>query len=347
MIRTRRAAAAVLSLGLAMSSWVGAGLTSPAAACACGAYAPPAGSSASVPSESALVSWGGGREDIWLSLDVHSDAATGALLFPVPDPHTTLSAGPPTLFSELATVTAPPATTARRHGDGNGAGAPNPGTVRVESRQRIGPLEVVVLTPTKPAALQLWLTAHGYTAKPQLDHLLAGYIAKGYSFVAARMASATAGAALDGGLDPIRLSFATGSGGPIYPERLSAKASEPVQLRLYTLTDRDPSITSANGVPSETYNAIPTQAQLAGAAGLVGVRAMFPSRQVLSAFRATLDPGAITDDYHFGQSDRPHARDELPAGGYSSLRAMGLGIVALLVIGTGFGLLARRARRAG
>src|SRR2546423_6859950 len=80
----------------------------PAWACGCGAYSPDEGGHASVPTETALVRYTSGAEDVYLSLTVDSTTKTGALLFPVPDKKATVQAGPKELFDELAELTDPP-----------------------------------------------------------------------------------------------------------------------------------------------------------------------------------------------------------------------------------------------
>lgn len=348
--------AALAFLCLAFSVLNGVAFIAPAAACACGMYSPPNGHDASVPGEAALISWGDGREDIWISLDVDSDASAGALLFPVPDAKTKVSAGSGTLFTELAELTKPPEPS-HPAGDGNGRPqAGNTGSVTVQSRQRIGPLDVVVLTPSDPAALQRWLTTNGFVAKPKLNTLLAGYITDGYSFVAARIAPEKKDQPLHGLLDPLRLSFA-GPADPVavYPERLSAGATEPIKLAMYTLTERDPAVSGRNPRLSEIYNAAP-RVDAGTYPGLASIMKEFPQRTVISRFAGVVQPVQIVDDYLLTQSDEPHVNKATDAagpgsgssdGGTSTLSAVGLGIGAIVVLGAVFTVLARaRQRRA-
>jgi hypothetical protein len=88
----------------------------PAWACGCGAYDPVHGGHASVPVETALVRDDPGAEDVYLSLTVDSTSRAGALLFPVPDRHASVKAGPAGLFDDLAALTAPQHTTGHEAG---------------------------------------------------------------------------------------------------------------------------------------------------------------------------------------------------------------------------------------
>ncbi len=265
----------------------------PAWACGCGAYDPGAGGHASVPTETALVRFGGGAEDVYLSLTVHSTATTGALMFPVPDKHATVKAAPVGLFDDLAELTDPP------HDDSAGPGAANGGaqapapSVTVESRQQIGPLDVVTLTSGDAAALTQWLQHNGFAAKPALATAAKPYTDQGWTFVAVRLRPDAAGAILDGALDPLQIHFATSQ--PVYPMRLSAMAAEPETVHLFVLSAHRTELNTADqGLSASWAN------QLSGrelGPALTKVVAGGPT--YLTRFDGQLDPHAITDDIHF------------------------------------------------
>lgn len=264
-----------------------------ARACGCGAYSPQRGGTATVPAETALVrSAGHGTEDVYLSLSVDSSVRAGALLFPVPDRHATVSAGPRELFGDLARLTAAPAEPGSTDGDGNKAAAPRP-SVTVENRQQIGPLDVVTLASGDPAALTAWLQHNGFTAKPALTVAARPYTSAGWAFVAVRLRPEAAGTArLDGQLDPLHLHFASDQ--IVYPMRLSAMAAEPEQVVVYTLAPSRLTLSTADPGMSQVW------------AGRVD-RAEHPEltavttggTDYLTRFTGTVTPATITDDFHF------------------------------------------------
>jgi hypothetical protein len=293
----KRALTALLVLGLAALSWAFPGGV--AAACGCGAYSPGAHGQASVPMESALVRWSGGRsEDVYLSLSVTSTVTTGALLFPVPDRHATADAGPTGLFDDLDGISTPPVT---GHGPAQtqrgGRGPARPPPVAVENRQVVGPLEVVTLSATSPAALTDWLPAHGFAAKPALASAAKPYTDQGWAFLAVRIRPGTGQTtALHGRLDPLHIHFATPT--PVYPMRLSAMASQPEQVRLYTLASGRMALNTTTPGMRMTWSG-----ELGSATGRNALRRVLtgPAR-FLTRFDGVLQPRSIIDDFHFGEA---------------------------------------------
>lgn len=327
-------------------------LMTPAWACGCGIYSPDKGGHASVPTETALVRYSGGAEDVYLSLTVDSTTRTGALLFPVPDKKATVAAGPKDLFDELAELTDPPVDSSAAPGGKVGAQAPAP-SVTVENRQQIGPLDVVTLSSSDPAALTQWLSQHGFAAKPALAGAAQPYTDQGWAFVAVRLRPGTDASTLHGRLDPLRIHFTTAT--PVYPMRLSAMASGPETVRLYVLGKHRTQLhTDLRGL-SPTWaghvsgtDAGPDLAKVVGS-GL----------DYLTRFDGRLLPATIDDDIHFAvaASDAPlgrpsrstpapaqHAatRDDSP--GLVVGIAIGAGLVIVLI---GAALWRRRSRPSG
>ncbi|HEU5266407.1 MAG TPA: DUF2330 domain-containing protein, partial [Jatrophihabitans sp.] len=262
-----------------------------AAACACGVYSPAHGGSAAVAAETALVrDAGNGTEDVYLSLRLDSDVRTGALLFPVPDRHATVTAGPPTLFTDLAALTAAPPTRPHAAGPGNGAAAP---LVVVEHRQAIGPLDVATLWARDAGALNTWLAGHGFTPKPALATAAGAYLARGWAFVAVRLRPEAAGTArLDGQLDPLHLRFRTTD--LVYPMRLSHLATRPARVTLYTLGARPLALnTTIPGMRLRYAGQVPAGAGHA----LATVTAA--GTTYLRRYDGALAPADITGDFHF------------------------------------------------
>ncbi|MHC3474380.1 DUF2330 domain-containing protein [Streptomyces sp. 7R007] len=223
-------------------------LAAPAYACGCGALVPGAHQQVAVGREESVVRWDGRQEQIVMSLTVTGDADRAAWIMPVPH-RATVRLGDSRLFTQLTAATAPvyrarhhfwpqngdwPLVTGGRDrvGPPPGAAAPPP-RVGVVDRRRLGPFDVARLTATDPAALDGWLGAHGFALPSRLRGALQPYVDRRWEYVAVRLAPATAGAPLDGTLDPLHLTFAAGR--PVYPMRLSRLATTPQSLALYVL----------------------------------------------------------------------------------------------------------------
>lgn len=299
----RRGATAAL-LALSMLAIPFAAPIGIAQACGCGAFSPSRGGQASVPQETGLVRVSADTapgatftEDIYLSLTLNSDVRTGALLFPVPDKHAVVSAGPRDTFATLARITAPPlAPTRAPGGTGNGAGAPAP-TVVVQNRQAIGPLDVVTLSSNDAGALTTWLTDNGFNAKPALAAAAGTYVAKGWAFVAVRLRPAAAStASLDGQLDPLHLRFRTRE--IVYPMRLSHLATVAERVTVCTLAPHSLALRTANPGMSKVWARRLDPTQHPDLAAVTSGGATF-----LTRYDGTLRPATITDDFHFA-SDR-------------------------------------------
>jgi Uncharacterized protein conserved in bacteria (DUF2330) len=291
----KRALTVSLILGVTLLSWAFPGGV--AAACGCGAYSPGAHGQASVPMESALVRWSGGRsEDVYLSLSVTSTVSTGALLFPVPDRNATAEAGPTDLFGDLDGLTSPPVT-GRGPAQGSGRGPAQGPQVSVANRQVVGPLEVVTLSTTSPSALAAWLPAHGFAAKPALTGAAKPYTDQGWAFLAVRIRpGAGQTAALRGRLDPLHVHFATTT--PNYPMRLSAMASQPEQVRLYALAPGRMTLSTATPGMRMTWSS-----RIGPTTGGTGIRKILTgSATFLTRFDGVLQPRSIVDDFHFSEA---------------------------------------------
>jgi hypothetical protein len=205
----------------------------PAAACACGAAAPPSGSEVSVGQEHAIISWKDGVQQLDLLLGVLSADTETGLVFPTPSP-ATVSLGDLGDFEALDRVTTPRRVeepdwwTFRGMGDGATAGAPP----EVLARVQLGPIEAVTLAASDTAGLETWLADNSYDLSPEVTPLLQGYIERGWFFVALKL---TGDAPLDGDLDPLRFRFETAE--PVYPLELSRAATSPQTVRLYVFDD--------------------------------------------------------------------------------------------------------------
>jgi hypothetical protein len=228
---TKRFLAGSAASAVLAASLTAIGIATPAAACACGAPAPPGGTSVSVGEEHALVTFDGTTERIDMVLDMLADGADTGLVVPTPTP-ATVSLGDASIFDALDAQTAPVVETVENWwgsmGDGSSAGAPP----EVLSEVDLGPVQAVTLAASDAAGLQSWLTANGYAIDPAVQSLFADYIARGWSFAALKL---TGEEPLDGALDPVRFEFATTE--MVYPLLLSQAATTPQTVRLYLFGD--------------------------------------------------------------------------------------------------------------
>lgn len=216
-------------------------VAAPAWACGCGAYIPDQ-AGASVVDERALVAWDGKTQEILMSFNVSGSSDKAAWVMPVPSA-AKVSLGETEVFEELGRITAPrveyrdswwPTFTWLLPAAGPSEGAFG-GGVDVLGRQRIGPFDVTRLAANDPTALATWLANKGFPHPAGLDANLAPYLADHWEIVAIQLASAQAGASLTGGLQPLRLSFASDK--LVYPMRLSRSATTPQSIDLYVLAD--------------------------------------------------------------------------------------------------------------
>ncbi len=208
-----------------------------ASACACGGVVSP-DVDARVADEMALVTTDGTVETIVMRLNLESTADNAALVIPTPTPATVTAAGPE-FFAELATASAPRIETVQHWTWGDGAaldeaagGAPTgmgagPTVVR---RVQVGPLEATTLAGGGVTGVRDWLQANGYALRAEIAAGLDPYLREGWAVVAMRL---TGPAPLNGDLDPVKLVF--GSDRLVYPMRMSAQASGPQRVVIYTL----------------------------------------------------------------------------------------------------------------
>lgn len=245
----RGIAALILAAGFAVAP------VAPAAACACGGVAPSPGSEVAVGEEHAIISWQngdrqGGVEQIDLLLGVLSTDVETGLIFPTPGP-ATVSLGDRADFEAIDRVTTPKQVeeydwwTFRALGDGAPGGAPP----EVLSVVQLGPIEAVTLAASDTAGLQIWLVDNGFALSPEVTALLEGYVERGWFFVALKL---TGDAPLDGGLDPLRFTFASDE--LVYPLELSRAATSPQTVRLFVFDDHRQRVSFAGaGSPAASF----------------------------------------------------------------------------------------------
>lgn len=225
-------------------------LAPPSYACACGAAIAPAGAQATMNHEVALVHWDGTAENILMQVAMNTSTDNVALVVPTPTP-ATVSAGDKAAFSELEELSSPHIQhqrhlrlkmllgarySAAHEGAMAAARAPE-----VINQVHLGPLEATTLAGGDLAGLQQWLADNGYAIRPEVAEALDPYVRDGWAFVAMRLTSA---APIQGGLDPVRLTFRSSQ--LVYPMRLSVAAQEPQHVTIFTLSDHRQQRTDAD-----------------------------------------------------------------------------------------------------
>jgi hypothetical protein len=308
-----------------------------ASACACGGAAPSPGSEVAVGEERAIVSWNDGVEQIDMLLDMQSTDSETGLVFPTPSP-ATVSLGDREDFEAIGRVTTP--TRVEEYdwwsapgnvGDGAAGGAPD-----VLATVQLGPIEAVTLAASDTLGLQIWLDDNGFALAPAVSDLLAGYVDRGWYFVALRL---TGDAPLDGGLDPLRFTFESET--LVYPLELSRAATSPQTVRLFVFDDHRQRVTFAGaGEPAASFTswAAPvTDTEVAGFGDYLTVFELYfsePGTQILGdlEFSPALSDETTGTEYRVTV---PVALGPVPVGwlivGFAFLGAIGAILVVMAV----------------
>jgi hypothetical protein len=111
-----------------------------------------------------------------------------------------------------------------------GGGAGLVSGVHVEKTARVGAYDIAVLSATKPADLDRWLSDNGFAPVPAAVEIVAGYIRDRWVFVAIKLAREEPG---ENTPHPVELRFP--SAAPVYPMKLTALAGGTPRLELFVL----------------------------------------------------------------------------------------------------------------
>ena len=103
--------------------------------------------------------------------------------------------------------------------------------VQVVARNHIGGLDVATLRATDGDDLLGWLASNGFVHDPAIEPVVAGYIADGWIFVAAKLA-VPAGSGADAAT-PMPLVFRFETDQPVYPMRLTGVQNGPLEVELF------------------------------------------------------------------------------------------------------------------
>lgn len=238
-----------VAIGILSVILVGTSAVSPAVACGCGGVVGPPESAVSVSNERAIIHWDGKRETIELMVDMASDSDSAAMIVPTPLP-AEVSQGDARTFELLESVIVP---TKRVETDWWGLGylLPDPPMAEPDrfTRVRVGPLEATTIAASDRAGLDTWLAANGFEISESLAEGLAGYAEVGWSLTAIKLTSEEA---LEGHVDPIRLSFNTER--LVYPMQLARTETTPQSVRLYVFDKQRTGVSKANS-PTLDLNA--------------------------------------------------------------------------------------------
>jgi hypothetical protein len=303
---------------------------------------------ARIPSEQALIVFKDGREEIITSVQLLSDKAGAAVIFPVPGiPEVSALAGE-TLFSYLAEITRPQERVEERivwRAGGEAVGGAPAGGVNVLGQEIVGGYSVARLTADDPSALQTWLDENDYNTPPGAEPILRVYIDAGWRFVAVKLAPDQNAA---GALKPLRMAF--NSDKIVYPMRLGALADRPIDVLLYVLTDHRVNIpgmeTQYAGPVAMLDRAPPTE-----------LAAIFTAPYLTKLRNSAITPNTLIDDFVAGPaaSNEPFRKivvRTVYVDGWNRLALPIAGLVLVILsssvaLGLAFGLRRRMNQIAG
>ena len=190
-----------------------------------------------------------------------------------------------------------------------GAGATTKaGNVDVEKSAAVGSYDVNVLRPSKPDGLNGWLAQNGFSALPTAaDQTIAGYISKGWVFVAIKLTRAEAGVNAP---HPIKMVFTTTEA--VYPMKLTALAGGSTEFELFVIGNASASCDLLGKEFSDRFlkrehdarDNYEAQTSYADATthleiGHPGITSLMWNNCVLTKFAGTVDSNNLTEDIQF------------------------------------------------
>lgn len=244
------------------------------------------------PEQKALIIQDAGWEDLVLEVKYQGKAKDFGWIVPVPS-EPTLSAGDAKLFEILSG-----ATQNNEPGHARMRGVTHESsTTTVLQQSRVGIYATATLSAQTGADLGAWLASHQYHVDHRAKSILDEYIAKGWLFVAARIAvpdQQKESALREGTIQPLRIRFASAE--PIFPLRVSAAQGKPSEVLLYVISrhPREPTGDTA-GLWRETYcGAVPswTWSEIDPDSGFAGLRR---GGSVLTKVHADISPARMRD----------------------------------------------------
>jgi Uncharacterized protein conserved in bacteria (DUF2330) len=160
-----------------------------------------------------------------VTIGISSDA-----IFDTLDQNSTTTVSPPPVSCQP-----PPSDCAQAPSENAGAagsGSSSGGSVTVTSSQTVGPYQTVQLQSTDANALDNWLTTNGYAITPDIEPVIAAYVAAGFDFLAMKLVP---GAGVQS-MRPVRVTFAGAS--PTLPLRMVAAGTGAITgITLWVVAD--------------------------------------------------------------------------------------------------------------
>ncbi|MDR0285974.1 MAG: DUF2330 domain-containing protein [Propionibacteriaceae bacterium] len=241
--RGARIAASLSAFTLALSGVAAAQVAAPPDAQAGGIIArTDADGDVRLTSEAAIVSLKDGQEQIDLQLSLAAAVPSIGFIVPTPAP-ATVSVGTFIEFTFITNEMQPQTNTSDEWWRSEPASTASTVTPTADpTRIQLGPVEATALAASDVDGLNAWLAANAYVLPAGATDVLAGYAARGWSFVAMKL---TADKPLSGELVPIRLNFAAEE--MVYPLLASTAGTGAWSLNLYTIADHRQTVTYADG----------------------------------------------------------------------------------------------------
>ena len=305
-MRVRRRVAQLVAVVLMALGLIAVGPAS-SYACACGAMIP-SDSGARSSGELGLVQWDGRTETLDLSMVINGRTRDAAWIMPAPK-GTRVTLGEDGLFERLDRATRP--RVEKRYdytpdfsflgGDGDGASAgaaPGGARVTVEGTSTVGPFQVTTLSGTDGAAVNGWLTSHGYPARPDLVPSLQSYLDQGWRLYAVKL-TPTAGE-LQGELSPLRMTFPASK--PVYPIRLSEHAKDVQEVVVYLAAAHRMDLDSATAPRGPGSPSVPFARWVSPS--LLDPTGSYPPGQRTFLTKTTMSaaPGSIHADFTYSKA---------------------------------------------
>ncbi len=296
-----------------------------------------------------------GREDLYLQVSFHGNAEEFAWIVPVPAVPELDEVGS-RLFYECSDLTRPIG--GRKRGVDFGCGSryavnsPGDSEVEIIAEETVGIYETMTLGASDAGALVDSLTAWGYLqgegeGEAEVLEAFQFYVDKGWFFVVMRIDDAEVGEPGGdgywyGGIDPIRLSFASAQ--PVYPLRISAlSAGYGSRLLLYVCSDHRMSFEEAS---TEYANRISSNEHEAIARRFPELGQILPSGSFLTKLRRFYTADEMTGDLVLEQAP---SDEEFRLARYSSvlpgLPGGDLLLIGALLLLVGLGAIRVRARQ--
>ena len=189
-----------------------------------------------IPLEEALITFHDNQQEIILRINLLSEEADTAIIFPVPTPVEVEIVSGDQLFTYLAEVTQPHIQIEERLVWLDSPQPPSnnemPAHLNADSRDLIDNYKIDQFTASEISTLQQWIEEYNHNFPVMATSILQTYANQGWSFVVITLGEDRP---IDNTLQSIRFTFETEE--IVYPMMLSSLMNEPFDLALYVMTD--------------------------------------------------------------------------------------------------------------